>query len=197
VIGHPLAFNDREILMKIRLLLSLLVWGCVGLPGVVQAQTESGPKAGSRIEKLEVVAATGDDAGKKIDFAARRGNKPVIVVFVQADKWDRPTARFLRTLDQNLSKDRDDVQIIAVWLTDDVDKAKEYLPRAQDSLKLSQTTWSVYPGEKNGPPGWAINVDAHLTAVVVEDRKVTASFGYRSVNETDVPPVLKKLKPKK
>src|SRR5207302_1702303 len=115
--------------------------------------------------------------------------KPTIFVFVQADKWDRPVARFLRTLDQDLAKSRNDVQIVAVWLTDDVEQSKAYLPKAQDSLKLAQTTFAVYPGDKNGPAGWGVNPNAHLTAVVAENRKVTASFGYRSINETDVPPV--------
>ena len=106
-------------------------------------------------------------------------------------------ARFLRTLDKDLSKDRDDVQVVAVWLTDDVDMSKKYVPRARESLKLTQTTYSVFPGEKSGPEGWGINGDAHLTAVVVEKGKVSGSFGYRSVNETDVPAVIKKLAPKK
>jgi hypothetical protein len=167
------------------------------LPGTLQAQVDSGPKAGSKVETLKAVAATGDSAGKEVDYATARKNKPTIFVFVQADKWDRPEARFLRALDQELAKSRDDVHIIAVWLTEDVDKSKEYLPKAQDSLKLAQTTFAVYAGEKGGPPGWGINADAHLTAVIAEDQKVTANFGFRSVNETDAPAVLKTLMPKK
>ena len=41
---------------------------------------------------------------------------------------------------------------------------------------------------------WAINPDAHLTAVVAHEGKVVKSFGYRSVNETDAPEVVKRLK---
>jgi hypothetical protein len=144
-----------------------------------------------------VVALTKDEADKEIDFAAQRGDKPTVFVFVQADKWDRPVARFLRTLDQDLAKNREDVRIVAVWLTDDVEMSKTYLPKAREALKLSQTTFTVFPGDKSGPNGWAINGDAHLTAVVIEKTKVTASFGYRSVNEKDVPDVIKKLTLKK
>lgn len=174
------------------LLLALVV-----APGTLRAQVESGPSVGSKVDRLMVVAATGDAAGKDVDYAAARNEKPTIFIFVAADKWDRPMARFLRAVDQSLAKDRTDVQIIAVWLTDDVAKSKEYLPKAQESLKLSQTTFAVYTGEKGGPPGWGINSDAHLTAVVATDRKVVARFGYRSLNETDAPAVLEKLKPKK
>lgn len=166
-------------------------------PGVVQAQVASGLAAGAKVEPLKVVIAAGENAGKETDVAEEQKGKPTAYVFVQADKWDRPVARFLRTLDVDLAKERTDVKIIAVWLTDDVMKSKDYLPKAQESLKLSQTTWSVYPGDKGGPAGWGINADAHLTAVVVQDNKVTASFGYRSVNETDVPAVIKELKPAK
>jgi hypothetical protein len=183
--------------MKNRHVLPLFVCGLIYLPCTLKAQVESGPGAGSRVEPLKVAVVTGDDAGKEIDLTARRKEKPALFVFVQADKWDRPMARFLRTLDQELGKDRKDVSVVAVWLTDDVDKAREYLPRAQESLKLSQTTFTVYPGDRNGPKGWGINADAHLTVVVAERGKVTASLGYGSVNETEVPAVLKKLGPKK
>lgn len=166
-------------------------------PSVVQAQVASGPAAGTKVEPLKVVIAAGENVGKETDVAEDRKGKPTVFVFVQADKWDRPVARFLRTLDVDLAKDRQDVKIIAIWLTDDVMKSKDYLPKAQESLKLTQTTWSVHPGDKGGPAGWGINADAHLTAIVVQDSKVTASFGYRSVNETDVPAVIKELKPAK
>ena len=175
----------------------LVIMAICLLPGSLLAQVDSGPSAGSKVERIKLFAATGDSAGKELDFAAERKEKPTIFVFVQAEKWDRPMVRFLRDMDQTLVKDRNEVQIIAVWLTDDVEKSKEFVPKAQNSLKLGQTTFTVYPGDKSGPTGWAINADAHVTAVVVQDQKVTASFGFRSVNETDAPPVLKKLKPAK
>jgi hypothetical protein len=179
-----------------RLLLTLpvLLWLAAGFAA---AQVDSGPAAGSEAKAVKAVALIKDEAEKERDFVAERGVKPTIFLFVQADKFDRPVARFMRTLDQNLNKNRDDVQVVAVWLTDDVDMSKKYVPRARESLKLAQTTYSVFPGDKSGPEGWGINGDAHLTAVIVEKGKVSGSFGYRSVNETDVPTVIKKLTPKK
>src|SRR5438046_60609 len=134
-----------------------VVFMCLGLAVVVTGQTTSGPDAGSPIQPLNVVAVTGDGAGEQLDFAAHRKGRPTLFAFVQADKWDRPIARFLATLDKELNKDRSDVAVVAVWLTDDVEKAKDYLPLAQQSLRLSQTTLAVWPGDKNGPPGWSIN----------------------------------------
>ena len=149
------------------------------------AEPDSGPAAGSKLPPLKVLAAYGDDAGKEVDFADKRKDKPTVFVFVQADKWDRPMYRFLRTLDERLKKDRDDVQIVAVWLSDDADKAKAYLTRAEPTLKmLSQTTFALHGG-KDGPRDWNVNPDAHMTAVVVEGGKVSAGMGFTSVNETD------------
>jgi hypothetical protein len=161
------------------------------------AQVESGPAVGSKVDKLKVLVLTGEAAGKEVDFTAERKAKPTIFLFVQAEKFDRPVARFIKVLDQELAKNRDDVHIVAVWLTEDKDKAKEQLPRIQESLKLAQTTLALHMGDKNGPEGWGINADAHLTSVVAEQQKVEASIGFRSINETDVPMVLKTLKPKK
>jgi hypothetical protein len=38
-----------------------------------------------------------------------------------------------------------------------------------------------------------MNADAHLTAVVANKGKVAATFGYQSINETDVPKVKEAL----
>ena len=167
------------------------------LPDLLRAQVDSGPAAGSSVKPVKAVALTKDEADKEIDFVAQRAEKPTIYVFVQADKWDRPVARFLRVLDQDLNKNREDVHIDAVWLPEDEDMSKTSVPKARESWKLSQTTYAVFPGEKSGPDGWGLNSDAHLTAVVVEKGKVAASFGYRSVNEKDVPAVIAKLEAKK
>src|SRR5262249_52050558 len=91
---------------------TLLLLAFVFAPGTLRAQVESGPSAGGKVEALKAVAATGDNAGKEVDYAAERKEKPTIFAFVRADRWDRPAARFLRALDQALAKDRNDVHII-------------------------------------------------------------------------------------
>jgi hypothetical protein len=164
---------------------------------VTLAQADSGPAEKSEVPALKVDAVAGLVTGETKDFAAERKAMPTIYVFVQADKFDRPIGRFLKVLDQELGKDRPDVQVIAVWLTDDVAKSKEYLPKAQMSIQLSQTVWSVYTGDKTGPANWNIDVAVSVTAVVADGAKVVKSFDYVSVNDTVVPDVLKKLPAKK
>ena len=53
---------------------------------------------------------------------------------------------------------------------------------------------TLFNGKKSGPEDWGINLDAHLTAVVVTEKRVQARFGYRSINETVVPEIETALK---
>jgi hypothetical protein len=103
-------------------------------------------------------------------------------------------ARFLRKVDESVAKESEDAYVVAVWLTEDVDKTKAYLPRAQQSLKFQNTALTCFTGDKSGPNDWAINADAHLTVVVTNKGRVAKRFGYRSVNESDAPAVLDAVK---
>jgi hypothetical protein len=149
----------------------------------------SGPPKGGKVPALKVFDATGPHADKDVDYAAKRGMKPTVYVFVRADRWDRPMARFLKKLDQAVGKEARDAYVVAVWLTENPKKTKEYLPVAQGSLQLEATALTCFTGKGADPRGWNINADAHLTAVVANKQKVAAVFGYRSINETDVPAV--------
>jgi hypothetical protein len=98
-------------------------------------------------------------------------------------------ARFLRKLDQALQEANDDGVLVAVWLTDEPEKTKDYLPVAQEALMLQKTILACFTGDKAGPEDWNMNGDASLTVVVATKGKVAATSGYRSINETDAPAV--------
>ena len=53
---------------------------------------------------------------------------------------------------------------------------------------------TVFMGAASGPDGWAINDKAAVTAVTAGKQKVTAKFGYDSVNETVIAEVERALK---
>ena len=158
----------------------------------LRAEVQSGPAVDDAVPALEASAVTGDLAGKDLDLAKEREGKPTVYVFIQREHWSRPMARFLKTLDENVSKRGDDAQVVAVFLSDDAAAVKEYLPKAQNSIQLTDTTMAAFAGT-SGPDGWGINADAHLTAVVTGGETVAATFGFRSVNETVVPDVEKAL----
>ena len=107
---------------------------------------DSGPESGKKVPALKVFDATGANQDKEVDYVAECKDKPTVYVFVQADKWDRPMARFLRKLDESVRKESDDAYVVAVWLTDDADKTKTYLPRAQQSLKFQNTALTCFSG---------------------------------------------------
>jgi hypothetical protein len=153
----------------------------------------TGPEKGTKVPALKVFDATGLHKDEEADYAADRAGKPTVYLFIDAGKFDRPMNRFMKTLDGIVARDFEGANVVAVWLTSDVDKTKALLPRVQQSVQYEATALTLFPGAKGGPQGWAVNADAHLTAVVANKGKVTATFGYRSINETDVPRVKEAL----
>jgi hypothetical protein len=163
----------------------------VGAPARADDLT-SGPEKGAKVPKLKVYDATGPNKEKDVDYAAERKDKPTVYLFIDAEKFDRPMNRFMKTLDGAVKKDFEGAYVVAVWLTSDADKTKEFLPRVQQSVGYEATALTLFP-DKAGPKDWNVNADAHLTAVVANKGKVTATFAYQSLNETDVPKVKEAL----
>ncbi len=167
-------------------------WVLLSATAIPAADLESGPEKGQAMPALKVHDVTGPHAGQDIDAAAERKDKPTVYLFVVADKWDRPMARFLKKLDGEIQKE-DDVLAVAVWLSDDPDTAKQYLPQAQQSLRFQKMALTVFPTAKKTPDGWSINLEAGLTIVVASRGKVVESFGFRAPTDTDLPKVQKAL----
>jgi len=157
------------------------------------AEVTSGPSVGDAVAPLKVFDATGDHEGDRLDYASERKDKPTVYVFVQAKNWSRPMARFLRKIDEAAGKA--DAYVVAVWLTSDAEKSREYLPRAQSSLKLTNTALTVFEGDPTaGPNNWGINDRAFCTVAVANNAKVAACHAFVSINETDAPKIDKALK---
>ncbi|HVX60234.1 MAG TPA: hypothetical protein VHC19_06530 [Pirellulales bacterium] len=154
----------------------------------------AGPETGKQVPPLKVFDATGLHAGGDADYAAERKGRPTIYIFVQASRWDRPTARFLRAVDETLGNEAPEAYIVAVWLTDDVEKTRRYLPIAQQSLQLSRTALTCYTANKDGPKDWQLDLAAAVSVVVAAQGKVAETLDYRSVNETLAPEVAAALK---
>src|SRR5437764_4253039 len=119
--------------------------------GVTRADVASGPKEGEKVAPLKVHAVTGEPKDKEVDYAELRKDRPTVYAFVSAKDFSRPMFRFLKKLEEELG---DDGLVVAVWLTDDADKSKEYLGKIADYFKKAPLT--VF-GEAAGPKGWMIN----------------------------------------
>jgi hypothetical protein len=147
------------------------------------ADVTSGPARGDKVAALKVYDATGEHKEKEVDYVALRKEKPTVYLFMH--QWNRPIARFLRTLDGAVKQDFEGAYLVAVWLTDQPDLMKDHLPKVQASLKLEATAMTVFTGGKQGPEGWGLNDMAHVTAVVANKGKVAESFAFVSLNEKD------------
>ena len=158
--------------------------GCLAVASVGRADVVSGPEAGETVEPCKVVAVTGPFADKTVDYPAERKDGVTVYLFVSGEHFDRPTARFIRELDLKLAGH--DLAAVAVWLAEDKNAAKAYLPRLQMSIKLVDIALGVHDGDATGPNGWGLNADAHLTVVLTKAGKVVKSFAFDSVNDKDV-----------
>jgi outer membrane protein assembly factor BamB len=157
--------------------------------------SESSPA--QELSKFPVHAVTGDQAGQVIDLSTRSADSTVVLVYLSAKNWARPVARYVKKLDEALVAGIDGIakpEIVVVWLSDDAAKGREYLPKAQMSLQLQRTLWTVYEGDQAGPQGWQVDTADTLTTVLVQRQKTAGKFGYRVVNETNVDEALKALK---
>lgn len=167
--------------------------------GLARADITSGPPKGEKTPALKVFAVIGMVEDKEVDYVAERKDKPTIYVFVKSKEGripegGRPAGRYLKILDQAVKNIGSDAYIVVVWLTDNQDETKRYLPMIQGSLKLESTGLTYFQGEKSGPNSWGVNQDASVTTVVTNKGKVAMSFGYDSLNDTDVPAVEEALK---
>lgn len=147
--------------------------------------------AADDVPTLEAIVCVGEGVGQKVDLVKSRGAKPTVYMFLQKEHWDRPTARLLRELDLQIREKVTDGGIVAVRLTDEpVQGLQEHLPRVLQSIRLSMTTYAVWPGNAFGPMDWGLTRDDHVTIVSAKDGKVIGRHTFRSTNEGDAPKVL-------
>lgn len=166
----------------------------VACSGLVIADVESGPKAGTKVPGLKATIVLGEPEGKEVDLAELRKDKPTVYLLVRSDAFGRPAFRFMKTLDEKLGETTADAAAVIVWMGESADKDTEFLTRASKSLSFVSSTVAVSKSGKAGPDNWAVNPDAHLTVVVAKNNKVVKVFGFDTVNETDVRKVLMQLK---
>ena len=179
--------------MQLQRFIPIVCTALLAAPGLARADVDSGPAVGNATPELKVYAVTGDHADKEVTISTERAAKPTVWVFIPKDKFDRPMGRLIKDLDGKLGEITD-AQLVAIWLTDDQFTTKEYLPKAQQSIKLERSALTFFQGDPAGPADWGINPDADVTVVVTGGGKVGATWGFVSVNETVAEKILTALK---
>src|SRR5436190_1929776 len=91
------------------------VFALVAIEIAARADVDSGPAVGEKVPELKVAAVTGALEGKEGDYAAERKGKPTVFLVLPADRFARPVARFIKTLDGKAKEAGDGVEVIAVW----------------------------------------------------------------------------------
>lgn len=170
-----------------------LLTGLLATATLPAQDVPTGPDAGKPVPALKVFDATGPNMGKEVDYAEDRKKKPTVYALVNAEKFDRPMAGLLRKLDELITEQGGDTSVVVVWVTGDLDKAKDYLPKLHQILNMASTVLTASPDGENGPEKWNVNLEAHLTTVVAHEGKVVKVFGYRSFNEDDAKAMVKAL----
>src|SRR4051794_21053111 len=115
---------------RILLLVAGVLLGGALLTATAQ-DVQSGPKVGNKVADLKVYDATGENKEKSVDYAALRKDKTTVFLFISEGKFSRPMNKFMKTLDTQIEKELKGVYAVAVFVTDDEDKAKEFLPKVQ------------------------------------------------------------------
>lgn len=159
---------------------------------VVRAEIESGPPVNQPAPALSVQPVTNGQPGEAQNIVAERAAMPTVYLFVPAARFDRPVARFAKQLDTAVQKHQmlhPNLQLVIVWQVEDAAAGATRTSAIQGSLQLQATQWVVWKGAGAGPDGWAISDRASLTAVIVNNKDVKATFGYDAVNETLVPAI--------
>jgi hypothetical protein len=168
-----------------KLALATLAWASA-VNAVAQA---AGPEVGKDVPKLQAAVLGADTNYEEADLAAKSRDKFVVYLLVNSAKWDRPIARFLKTLDMKLREYGATPELTAVWITATTDETKEYLPKVRQSLQFEHTTLAAFTDEGNGAADWNVGSDASLTVVIADRGKTAAVFEFVSTNEPDVPMV--------
>jgi hypothetical protein len=172
--------------------LGVLLLAALAVAGVRADDVASGPSVGDKVAPVKVLAVTGDLKDKEVDFSDERKDKPTVYIFVH--EWNRPVGRLLKSIDSEVRKAFEDFHVVAVWLTDDVEKFKHDLPNVQNSLGFEATTLTISADGKAGPNNWGLNEMAHVTVVVAAKGKVVKSLGFVSTTEADARPVFEAIK---
>ena len=174
-----------------------MVFRCTILAGLLLAGGDfpSGPQVGDKLPPCKIQAFSGPDAGKEVELVKQIKGVPALVIFVH--KITRPALKLMRPIDKAAAEliEAKKLHGQIVWLSENKEKAEEYLKRAKDSLNL-QTPIGICLDGKDGPATYGLNDKVTLTILLIKDAKVVGNFALADPNETDarkILPALKKL----
>lgn len=145
---------------------------------------KSGLEIGKPAPGFEIQVATGDDAGKPIDFLKKWDRKPVLVIFV--GEMSRPAFGLLKQLDKyGRLRQPEGLEVLLVRVTDDTDGAVRQSKLFYDNYDVKSPAGFVAEGKK-GPKDYGLNAEAQMTVLLLDkEHKVTLNVARRAPDRKD------------
>jgi hypothetical protein len=149
----------------------------------------SGPQPGEPLPAFKVQGVFDSQAGETIDFVAKAGGKPLVLIFVH--DVNRQSIGFTRALaTYTVSRASDGLSTGVIWLRDDVSEAEAELKRVRHALAKDAPVGISLDG-KEGPGSYGLNREVMLTILIGNDNKVTANFALVQPSlQVDLQPVI-------
>jgi hypothetical protein len=147
--------------------LTLLALACCSLEHRAYADDpKSGPEIGKPAPTFEVQVATGDDAGKPVDYLKKWEKKPVLVVFM--GEMTRPGFGLLTQLDKyGRLRQPDGLEVLIVRVTDDAEGATRHARLLHERYDVKSPVGVVREG-KLGPREYGLNDEAPMTVLLLD-----------------------------
>ena len=121
-------------------------------------------EVGSKVGAFYVTDITGPEAGKKLCYRCKYGNRPVVTIFSR--NVDDQVTSLVKEVDGVVGKNQDkDMAAFVVLLSDNPEKSAESLKKAADTAGVKHTPLTTFDGQ-SGPEGYKIAKDADITVMM-------------------------------
>ncbi len=172
--------------MKSLLSLSVLASALLLAVSAQAADVKSGLQVGEYPGAFNVSDVTGPQAGEKLCYRCKYGNRPVVSIFTR--KMDANVARLIKEIDGVVGKNDDNkMAAFVVLLTDTPDSVEADLKKAAEANKISHTPLTVFENSV-GPAQYKIDKDAEVTVMmwVESDVKVNHALTAKDLSEETI-----------
>jgi hypothetical protein len=169
-------------IMRKALFVMLIVAAHAG--GVRGEEPVSGPEVGKPAPEFEMHVATGDDAGKTVDYLRKWKDKPVLVVFV--GEMTRPGFGLLRQLDKyGRLRQPEGLEVLIVRLSDDPEGAIRNSKILHDMYEIKSPA-GIVRDVKASLGEYGLHDEARMTVLLLDkEHKVSLNAARRGPDRRD------------
>jgi hypothetical protein len=161
----------------LRGLLLVAAASSLATPALAKDPCVSGPATGHKISPYSFLVASGPQRGQPTCFVCETAEKPGVVVFSRS--LSEPLAKLMAACDDAVGSRPNDAMRSWMTILGEKTVSIDDLGKWAKQTGLKTTPVGVFD-DPVGPPTFKLAEDADVTVVLFVDRKVTATFAYRS-----------------